>query len=157
MIVHEDQPHPPWSAHPDPYQFGDLQVPRILLAEDDREMRELLAWILWRAGFAVETCTDGISLLERLEALAEKGRFDPFYLVISDIRMPGVTGMEILEYLQSHPQLPPLLLITAFGDQQTHQEANRCGAAILDKPFDLDAFTRRAWQLVQSSGKYPKL
>lgn len=111
--------------------------PRVLLAEDDREMRDMLAFVLRRAGYAVETLGDGISLLHRLDELHDQeGRTCD--LVISDIRMPGVTGLEVLEYLQQRDHRPPILLMTAFGDDQTHRLAERFGAvAVVDKPFDL--------------------
>ena len=113
------------------------EPPRVLLAEDDREMRDLLAYVLRRAGYAVETLGDGINLLHRLDELCDKeGR--TCALVISDIRMPGVTGLEVLEYLQGREHRPPILLMTAFGDDQTHRLAERFGAvAVVDKPFDL--------------------
>lgn len=112
--------------------------PRILLAEDDREMREMLSFVLWRAGYAVEAMSDGVSLLQRLSEAGTASCID-WDLVISDIRMPGVNGIEILEYLHSRADLPPLLLITAFGNNETHDLAQRLGAVtLIDKPFDLE-------------------
>ena len=112
--------------------------PRILLAEDDHDLRELLAFSLFRAGYSVTSCGNGLELLERLEPHPEAGgeRFD---LVLTDLRMPALTGLEVLEALHDVPQRPPFVCMTAFGDASTHAAARRLGAALtIDKPFDLD-------------------
>jgi two-component system response regulator (stage 0 sporulation protein F) len=112
----------------------------ILLAEDDKEMRSLLALKLRKEGYQVCECTDGMSLLDMLSSfflpMEEHENID---LVISDIRMPGVTGMEILMGADELDNFPPIILITAFGDKQTHLQAEQLGAvALFDKPFDID-------------------
>lgn len=111
--------------------------PRILFAEDDSEMRELVASRLRRAGYDVVECCDGASLVRRLGStfLPNVSR-DDFDLVISDIRMPGFTGLEVLDGLHDRPGFPAMILITAFGDPETHEQASQLGAiATLDKPF----------------------
>jgi len=108
----------------------------ILLAEDDKEMRSLLALMLRKEGYQVFECTDGLSLLDMLSS-----NFD---LIISDIRMPGVTGMEILMGANELDNFPPIILITAFGDKETHMQAERLGAvALFDKPFDIDEMLKK--------------
>lgn len=107
--------------------------PHILLAEDDAALRELLDFALTRAGYLVSCCTNGLDLLERLD------EGDPFDLIISDLRMPALTGLEVLECQLENQQRPPFICMTAFGDQKTHAQAQHLGAAItIDKPFDLD-------------------
>ena len=70
---------------------------RILLAEDDKEMRSLLALMLRKEGYQVCECMDGLSLLDMLSSFfLPDEEHENFDLIISDIRMPGVTGMEIL-------------------------------------------------------------
>ena len=113
--------------------------PRILLAEDDSEMRAMLRWNLQREGYNVEESSTGVELMDRLlcgESRDELSRFD---LLISDIRLPGITGLEIIEGLHEKASFPPFILITAFGDEETHKEAERLGAiAVFDKPFEID-------------------
>jgi len=112
--------------------------PKILLAEDDRELRDLLAFALFRAGYSVTSCDNGLELLERLEQGTgpERERYD---LVLTDLRMPALTGLEVLEALHDQPQRPPFICMTAFGDAPTHALARRQRvAATIDKPFDLD-------------------
>jgi len=112
--------------------------PKILLAEDDRDLRELLAFSLFRAGYSVTSCGDGLELLERLEPRPEGGG-GGFDLVLTDLRMPALTGLEVLEALHDLPRRPPFVCMTAFGDDATHAAARKLGAAFtIDKPFDLD-------------------
>jgi DNA-binding NtrC family response regulator len=107
--------------------------PHILLAEDDEALRELLDFALTRAGYLVTCCTNGLDLLERLE------EGDPFDLIISDLRMPALTGLEVLETQLEKRQQTPFICMTAFGDRNTHEQAKSLGAAAtIDKPFDLD-------------------
>lgn len=107
--------------------------PHILLAEDDPELLELLIFVLLRAGYQVTGCDNGLQLLEELE------RVETYDLVISDLRMPALTGLEVLKSQFDNPHCPPFICMTAFGDEQTHATARRLGAAAtIDKPFDLD-------------------
>ena len=123
----------------------DRHSPEILLAEDDEEMRNLLTLMLRKEGYRVTECTDGISLLDMLASFFLPSKeYDNFDLIISDIRMPGVTGMEILMGANELDNFPPMILITAFGDKETHILAERLGAAALfDKPFDIDDMLKK--------------
>ena len=70
-----------------------------------------------------------------LEKLQQPLDYD---LILSDLRMPALTGLEVLEFLHDLPH-PPFICMTAFGDPQTHETARKLGAAAtIDKPFDLD-------------------
>ncbi len=111
----------------------------ILLAEDDFEMRKMLAWFLREEGFEVTECNDGDSLMRRLGFLDPLNGTETFDLIISDIRMPGVTGTQVLEAIKDYENFPPMILITAFGDEDTHLKAKKLGAAmVIDKPFDIE-------------------
>ena len=60
-------------------------------------------------------------------------------MVISDIRMPGETGLRVFEEVGYGPEIPPVVFLTAFGDEDVHEQAHHLGAlAILDKPVDFD-------------------
>ncbi|MCW8860393.1 MAG: response regulator [Deltaproteobacteria bacterium] len=107
--------------------------PHILLADDDDALRELLDFALTRAGYLVSCCTNGRDLFDRLE------EGDPFDLIISDLRMPALSGLEVLESQLKKQKRAPFICMTAFGDRQTHDQALHFGAAMtIDKPFDLD-------------------
>jgi carbon storage regulator CsrA len=111
----------------------------VVLAEDDDEMRALLSQALRAEGYEVSECRDGLQLVGLLwDDTHERFRRD-FDLVITDIRMPGVLGLSVLAGVQDCGGGLPVILITAFGDEATHAEAQRLGAAaILDKPFEVD-------------------
>jgi DNA-binding response OmpR family regulator len=119
---------------------GRPSAKRILVAEDDPDLRSLIAGALTEDGHEVVEAADGARSLELLDATL--GGPDPspgFDLIVSDVHMPGRSGLEVLAGLRHHPVAPPVVLITAFGDEQVHADARRLGAvAMLDKPFDLD-------------------
>lgn len=118
--------------------------PRILLAEDDDEMRLLLADCLRRKGYHVTECPNGLHLVEHLTGLVTRGERPDFDLIISDIRMPWISGLQVFKGLKAKHALPPVILITAFGDDETHAQARKLGvAAIYDKPFDLDVLLEK--------------
>ena len=138
----------------------ERQSPRILLAEDDEEMRKLLAFMLRKEGYRVIECEDGVSLLDMLSSFFLNGEGNEnFNLIISDIRMPGITGMEILMGANEMDNFPPIILITAFGDMDTHRQAERLGAAaVFDKPFDIEEMLKKVDSILldsSSSGSMP--
>lgn len=108
----------------------------IILADDDAAMRGMLGTSLRREGFEVDECSDGQELIDRLRAGLDGSRRPD--LVVTDLRMPGLSGFDVLHWLQVWLPDVPLILITAFGDPQTHRRATELGAAaIIDKPFNL--------------------
>jgi DNA-binding response OmpR family regulator len=118
---------------------ADGRRPRIVLAEDDEEMRSLLCQCLGNAGYEVVALSDGLELMECLASyLAPGGRVD-IDLIISDIRMPWVNGLEVLSAIRRYVGYPRVILITAFGSNEVHNQAHRLGAAaVMDKPFDVE-------------------
>ena len=130
------------AALPDDTRGQPMRRPRgrVLVAEDDRAMRDLITSLLRDAGYDVVEACDGAQLLDRIGDLAGRlhGRH-AIELIISDIRMPGLTGLDVLAALRVAYWRTPVILITAFGDEESHAEANQLGAlAVLDKPFALE-------------------
>jgi DNA-binding response OmpR family regulator len=115
------------------------RVNRILLAEDDDELRAWLAAALRDDGYAVDEAENGMDLLAKLaRSLLGLPDGGPVDVVVSDIRMPGFSGLEVLAALRNTDHTVPVILITAFGDEETHELAGRLGAnAVIDKPFDV--------------------
>ena len=112
---------------------------RLLLAEDDFELRELLACVLRADGYEVIEAVDGNQLWALLDGESSVEGGARFSLVVSDVRMPGLTAFEVLARLQGALRHTPVILITAFGDRTTHLRALHLGASrVLDKPFDWD-------------------
>ncbi len=126
--------------------------PVVILGEDDEELRKLLGRKLRRLGCEVIEARNGIHLAELVFELAVEPLPDdtePASLVITDHRMPGRTGLEVLALLRTVNWDTPVIFITGFGDAVTHAEAHRLGAsAVLDKPCDLDALAKVACGLI---------
>jgi DNA-binding response OmpR family regulator len=126
----------------------------ILLVEDDPQMRELLAAVLRREGYRVFEAEDGDRALEWLGPgfLGRKPEQLPA-VIISDIWLPYCSGMEILESTRFSPRRVPVVLITGFGDAETHRRARELGAVcVLDKPFTMDALRAAVRIAIHASG-----
>ena len=115
-----------------------LKPIRVLLAEDDTELRRLLVSTLLREHCEVIEARNGLQLWEQLQR-ARQPEHAVLDLIISDVRMPGRSGLEVLRLLRRTDAHTPVILITGFGDRDTHAEAHQLGAlAVFNKPFDLD-------------------
>jgi DNA-binding NtrC family response regulator len=124
---------------------------RVLIAEDNVAMRELLTASFMRAGFQVDTVCDGRELKENLNRALDDG--GPPRVVVSDICMPGASGLEVLQWLRKRISSAQVVLITAFGDTRTHERAKQLGAvAVLDKPFDIQELLALVSDLVADEG-----
>src|SRR5271170_1175706 len=109
---------------------------RILVADDQEMMRDSLAATLARDGHEVIAAGDGPSAVGRLSAGGAAGKFD---LLITDLKMPKMTGIELLaEAKRLRPDMP-VVLMTAFATVATAVEAMKLGAYdYIQKPFDGD-------------------
>lgn len=106
----------------------------ILVADDEPNMREALELTLARMGFDVTLATDG------QEALARLHSSDPFRLLVTDVNMPRVDGMEVLREAQRIRPAMPVVVITGFGTISNAVEAMKLGAAdYIVKPFTAEA------------------
>ena len=113
--------------------------PVILLAEDDAAMRSLLASQLRRDGYRVIACPDGMELVHRIGVYRTRHMPVGVDLVISDVRMPLISGLQLLELMNDPPLGIPVILISAFGDFETRGAAStRSAAAFFSKPFDIE-------------------
>src|SRR5512138_2085604 len=105
---------------------------RILIVDDDPGQRSLLDSFLRSQGFETVLATSGEQALEKL-------RGQDFSLLISDVRMPGISGLETLRRARQEQAVLPVLLVTAFADIREAVGAMRDGAVnYLAKPIDLD-------------------
>jgi two-component system response regulator PilR (NtrC family) len=108
-------------------------VNRILIVEDEKSMRDLLALMMRKEGYSVETAESAIVAKQRID------HDDPYDLVISDISMPEMSGLELLRHSRRVATETEVILMTAFGSKQTAIEALNAGATYyVEKPFDLD-------------------
>ncbi len=111
---------------------------QVVLAEDDPELRQLLASALVDSGFDVTPASDGRAVFDVLQRAKDEHGEAPDVFVM-DVRMPHTTGLEVLRSLRTAGWPQPVVLMTGFGDEDVHARAEAEGAAVvLDKPFDLD-------------------
>lgn len=119
---------------------------RVLVVDDDPAIRNLVATILRREKFQIETSTDGEDALEKISA-------QPFRLVILDLMMPKKNGFEVIDYLKEHRQTihQPILVMTAATDKFVGKVDLDFVKGVVKKPFDISELTRLVRGLVQQS------
>lgn len=116
----------------------DSPQPRVVVAEDSPQMRALISDMLRAEGYAVIEAKDGAELLDLLVDTLRDPHDGIPALLVTDIWMPGCSGLEVLTRLRRFGWPTRVIVITAFGDETSHAEARRLGAAlVLDKPFEL--------------------
>ncbi len=92
-------------------------------------MRENLRRILIGAGYEVHLARNGVKAIEVLERLQ-------CHLVLTDLVMPGMGGLELVRQIRQHDQIVPVVFLSAFGDRATMAKATQMGAVdFLTKPF----------------------
>src|SRR5687768_11063009 len=89
---------------------------RVLIADDDFSIRQLVTTIVRREGLEIDTAADGIEAIEKL-------RTNEYAVILLDLMMPRTDGFGVVEYLRTHPpsQKPVVLIITAYADQKFKQ------------------------------------
>ncbi len=119
--------------------------PRVLLAEDNDDMRALVTEALAEDGYEVVPASDGGRLLVRVARAYDRGHpHEEFDLIVSDVHMPVCDGFQILEELRRARWPTPAVMITAYADERTRARASALGAVLLSKPFDTDVLRRIA-------------
>jgi DNA-binding response OmpR family regulator len=110
---------------------------RILAVDDDPGVRELLNDFLSARGYTVETVADGPSALAAVQR-------NPPDLLLLDLMMPGMTGMDVLRRLHGSSQRMPVIVVTAVTEEEVGRTALSSGAVdYITKPIDL-AYLERA-------------
>ena len=105
---------------------------KVYVIDDDAAMRDSLDFLLGSAGFKVALFESALDFLDALPALN-------FGCVVSDVRMPGLDGIELLKRLKSGGSLFPVVIMTGHGDVPLAVEAMKLGAVdFLEKPFEDD-------------------
>ncbi len=124
----------------------------VLVAEDDPEMRRLVVEALRSEGHKVMEVVDGRRLrLVVIEAFWRGASASPIDVVVSDIRMPGCSGLDLLERLVAAGWRVPFVLMTAFGDGATRRRAEHLGAVVFDKPLALESLCAAVRRIAPSA------
>src|SRR6476660_6488044 len=107
----------------------------VYVIDDDEAMRDSLNFLLDSSGFGVTMFDNAQGFLDALSGLT-------FGCVVSDIRMPGLDGIELLKRMKSQHSPFPILIMTGHGDVPLAVEAMKLGAVdFLEKPFEDDRLT----------------
>jgi len=106
--------------------------PRVLVADDDQSIRQLLCTIVKREQLVVDCVGDGLQAIEMLKQ-------HDYSLILLDLMMPRLDGFGVIDYLCDHPPLqkPIVLVITAYADQKFKDVDPDVVAGVLRKPFEV--------------------
>lgn len=117
-------------------QARPQSAPRILVVDDDAEMRALLLEVLSEDGYEVEQSANAAEALIRL-------RTETFSTIVLDKNMPGLSGLDVLPGLRLICPETPVIMITAYGDVATYVDAMEKGVfEYLFKPFRMEELLR---------------
>ncbi|EDY84075.1 Sigma-54 interaction domain family [Verrucomicrobiia bacterium DG1235] len=124
----------------------ETNMSTILIVDDDEEIRYSLGRVLGSRGYQIETAASGEEGIEKI-----KGGLKPD-LIMCDVRMGGISGIETLQHMRSASSSLQIVLMTAFGTAQTAIEAMKFGAYdYIMKPFDVDKVIEIAEKAISSS------
>ncbi|NRF65473.1 response regulator [Aquincola sp. S2] len=124
---------------------------KILLVEDDLDLSGALTRALFRRGFEVVVCIDGVEALNLT-------RHHDFDAILLDLSIPGIDGLRVLQRLRNHEDWTPVLVLTARGAVGDRIVGLNAGADdYLAKPFDLDELEARLRALVRRGGSSDEL
>jgi DNA-binding NtrC family response regulator len=125
----------------------DEDTRRILVIENDQDIRSLLTDFIKNEGYEADSVEKGTYAFKKLMT----GSFD---LIITDIWLPGFSGLDILQGLKKIQPETPVVVITAFEDEDAHSEAYERGAnAYLEKPIQLKKLRELIHEMVSSRGR----
>jgi two-component system response regulator FixJ len=127
---------------------------QVYVIDDDAAMRDSLSFLLDSSGFDVTLFDDAQAFLDALPGLA-------FGCVVSDVRMPGLDGIELLKRMKAQHSPFPILIMTGHGDVPLAVEAMKLGAVdFLEKPFEDDRLVtmiESALRLAEPAAKHEAL
>jgi len=98
-----------------------MSAEKILVVDDEQSMAQFLGIVLRKEGYQVSTATNGRDALEKVKS-------DPFDVVITDIKMPGMDGIQLLQGLKKYDPSLPVVIMTAYASQQSAIDAVNLGA-----------------------------
>ena len=117
----------------------------VLVADDDEDLRALVVATLRADGYTVLEARDGVELLDHLVRAVDVPSERPD-VVVTDVRMPNLSGLGVLESLRRAHMALPVVVMTVFADESVRTMARRLGAVgLLKKPFDFDDLRTAVW------------
>jgi len=116
---------------------------RVLVADDDDDARRLIAAVLRGVGYAVAEARDGVEALDKVASTVSSRQESPFAALVSDVDMPGLSGLDVIAALRCSKLDTPVVLVTGTGDADTRSEAAQLGvSAYLEKPVRAESLRR---------------
>lgn len=125
--------------------MAEMVDAKLLIVDDNEGVRHLVSRWLEKAGFSVTEARDGAEAVEKVKV-------DPPDIVLADIRMPKIDGIELARIIKSeHPQIK-IILMTAYSSPQTIAQARREGVDdYLEKPFTKDQVERITMEVLSGT------
>ena len=146
---HQLHRHHDWDDEPT-NPFEQLQTARILLAEDDPALRAMMAARLRQDGCEVAEAHTGDEALDLIATISNgEAPLAELDLVIIDVRMPGLSGLEVIRLLRSWNWSTPVLFVTAYPDPELAAEIGELDARLLAKPFGLSRLSNAALEAIR--------
>ena len=113
-------------------QHEQEQRQRVLVADDDQSIRQLVSTIVRRESLSVDAASDGLEAIELLKK-------HEYAVVLLDLMMPRMDGFGVIEWLRENPPLikPIVIVITAYADQRFKEVDSELVSGVLRKPFEV--------------------
>ncbi len=113
-------------------QHEQEQRQRVLVADDDQSIRQLVATIVRRESFVVDAAADGLEAIELLKK-------HEYAVILLDLMMPRLDGFGVIDWLRTNPPLikPIVIVITAYADQRFKEVDSELVSGVLRKPFEV--------------------
>jgi len=129
---------------------GLASAPRVLVAEDDPALRQLMVYLLAFEGYFVTEASDAQAMLDAVRACDGNCELG-FDLIVTDVRMPGLSGLDALARLRETGCQVPAIVVSALPGEMVRPEAEELNALFLPKPFALENLRRIANRVLQSN------
>ena len=118
---------------------------RIIVAEDANQTRRSISMVLEGAGFIVHQAKNGLEAMDKLLSYDDSNQFD---LLLTDIFMPVMTGIELMRLIQQRKIFLPIVAITGYSDKELVDQLDRLNCHhVIDKPFNSDVLLRTVKQV----------
>lgn len=118
---------------------------RIIVVEDANQTRRSISMVLEGAGFIVHQAKNGLEAMDKLLSYDDSNQFD---LLLTDIFMPVMTGLELMRLIQQRKIFLPIVAITGYSDKELVDQLDRLNCHhVIDKPFNSDVLLRTVKQV----------
>lgn len=136
--------------------FEATRPRRVLVADDDELFRHLVSWALRAEGYEVVEAQDGAELADLIGSTVLRPGTEPIDLILTDVRMPGWTGTQVVASLRSMDWAIPVIVVTGHRIAEVDREVRRLGATLLHKPCELGELIATVHAALPPDGPSPR-